>query len=75
MYMRMFLEGETSDISIHISERFAPIFSQIKTSYKLKSRHLEAQIGEQISGPDRHVFTLKFLALKITGFSPIKNTF
>ena len=51
MYMRMFLEGETSDISIHISERFAPIFSQIKTSYKLKSRHLErkaAQIREQI---------------------------
>ena len=47
MYMRMFLEGETSDISIHISERFAPIFSQIKTSYKLKSRLLEGKAGDQ----------------------------
>jgi hypothetical protein len=28
-----------------------------------------------MSGPDLHVFTLKFLALKETGFSPIKNTF
>ena len=28
-----------------------------------------------MSGPDLHVFTLKFLALKKTGFSPIKNTF
>ena len=29
------------------------------------------QKREQMSGPDLHVFTLKFLA----GFSPIKNTF
>ena len=35
----------------------------------------EPQIREQMSGPDPHVFTLKFLALKKTGFSPIKNTF
>ena len=35
----------------------------------------KAQIREQMSGPDLHVFTLKFLALKITGFSPIKKTF
>ena len=34
-----------------------------------------AQIREQMSGPDLHVFTLKFLALKKTCFSPIKNTF
>ena len=53
--MRMFLEGETSDISIHISERFAPIFSQIKTSYKLKSRHLEAQMRKQMLVPDLYV--------------------
>jgi hypothetical protein len=33
------------------------------------------QIREQMSGPDLHVFTLKFLALKKTGSSPIKNTF
>ena len=36
---------------------------------------VEAQIREQMSGPDLHVFTLKFLALKKTGFSPINNTF
>ena len=36
---------------------------------------LVAQIREQTSGPDLHVFKLKFLALKKTGFSPIKNTF
>ena len=35
----------------------------------------EPQIREQMSGPDLHVFTLKFLALKKTSFSPIKNTF
>jgi hypothetical protein len=28
-----------------------------------------------MSGPDLYVFTLKFLAVKKTGFSPIKNTF
>jgi hypothetical protein len=28
------------------------------------------QIREQISSPDLHVFTLKFLDLKKTGFSP-----
>ena len=33
------------------------------------------QIREQMSGLDLHVFTLKFLALKKPGFSPIKNTF
>jgi hypothetical protein len=33
------------------------------------------QIREQMSGPDLHVFILKFLALKKTVFSPIKNTF
>ena len=33
---------------------------------------LYAQIREQMSGPDLHVFTLKFLALKKTGFSPLK---
>jgi hypothetical protein len=29
-----------------------------------------AQIREQMSGPDLHVFTLKFLALKKPGFPP-----
>ena len=33
-----------------------------------------SQIREQMSGPDLHVFTLKFLALKKM-FFPIKNTF
>jgi hypothetical protein len=33
-----------------------------------------AQIREQMSGPDLHVFTLKFLALKKIDFSPIKKT-
>jgi hypothetical protein len=28
-----------------------------------------------MSGPDLHVFTLKFLALKKPVFSPIENTF
>ena len=32
------------------------------------------QIKEQMLGPDLHVFTLKFLALK-KWFSPIKDTF
>ena len=32
------------------------------------------QIREQMSGPDLHVFTLKFLALKKLVFPP-KNTF
>ena len=36
---------------------------------------LKAQIREQMSGPDLHVFTLKFVALKKPGFSPVKNTF
>ena len=39
------------------------------------SRILNPQIRDQMSGPDLHVFTLKFLALKKPGFSPIKNTF
>ena len=33
----------------------------------------DTRIKEQMSGPDLHVFTLKFLGLKKTGFSPIKN--
>ena len=32
--------------------------------------HKLPQIREQMSGPDLHVFTLKFLALKKTGFPP-----
>ena len=32
------------------------------------------QIREQMSGPDLHVITLKFLALKNPGFSTIENT-
>ena len=32
-----------------------------------------SQIGEQMSGPDLHVFTLKFLALQQTGLSPMKK--
>ena len=36
---------------------------------------LQPQIRKQMSGPDPHVFTLKVLALKKTGFYPIKNTF
>jgi hypothetical protein len=31
---------------------------------------LNTQIREQMSGPDLHVFTLKFLALKKLGFPP-----
>jgi hypothetical protein len=34
-----------------------------------------SQIREQMSGPDLHVFTLKFLALRKNCFSPIKNNF
>ena len=34
-----------------------------------------AQIREQMFGPDLHVFTLKFLALKETVFFLMKNTF
>jgi hypothetical protein len=41
----------------------------------VKKDSLYPQIREQMSGPDLHVFTFKFLALKKTGFSPIKNTF
>ena len=33
------------------------------------------QIREQMSRPDLHVITLKFLALKKLVFPPIKNTF
>ena len=33
------------------------------------------QIREQMSCPDLHVFTLKFLALKKPVFSRIKNTY
>jgi hypothetical protein len=33
---------------------------------------LAPQIREQMPGPDLHVFTLKFLALKKLGFSPKK---
>ena len=37
---------------------------------------LEAQIREQMSGPDLHVYIYtQILALKETGFSLIKNTF
>ena len=35
-------------------------------------RGAKAQIREQMSGPDLHVLTLKFVALKKPGFSPIK---
>ena len=36
---------------------------------------LNPQIREQMSGPDLHVFTNTFLALKKLVFPPIKNTF
>ena len=36
------------------------------------SRKCHRRFGK--TGPDLHVFTLKFLALKKTGFSLIKNT-
>ena len=35
---------------------------------------LSTQIREQMSGPDLHVFTVKFLALNKTGFPPVKDT-
>ena len=47
----------------------------IKSSLEHYQHRATAQIREQMTGPDLHVFTLKFLALKTTGFSPIKNTF
>ena len=40
----------------------------------IEDTQFDSQIREQMSGPDLHVFTQKILALKKTGFSPIKNT-
>ena len=40
----------------------------------MKNNKLQTQIREQMSGPDLHVFTLKFLNLKKIDFSP-KITF
>ena len=34
---------------------------------------IRPQIREQMSGPDLHVFTLKFLALKKPGFFPFSG--
>jgi hypothetical protein len=36
---------------------------------------LQSQIREQMSGPDLHVFRLKFLDLKKLFFPPIQDTF
>ena len=54
-----------------MKRHFITKFFQVRFSQTDK----EAQIREQMPGPDLHVFTLKFLALKKTSFPSIKNTF
>ena len=73
--------GHVSIKSTNLQSRTQPV----KRCYKSKLKFAEyitfachclgAQMREQMSGPDLHVFTLKFLALTKTVFSPIKNTF
>ena len=51
---------------------------QLKTQKRFPvSNRLHTQIREQISGPDLHVFTLKFLALKkwVFHFFGVKKDF
>ena len=50
---------------------FAEMISNAEFGHVFSATFL-TQIREQMSGPDLHVFTLKFLALKKPGFSPIK---
>ena len=45
------------------------IFQKWISNSNLNFADYTAQISEQMSGPDLHVFTLKFLALKKLGFS------
>ena len=51
-------------------------FDSVELSF-LRTSRSRTQIREQMSGPgpDLHVFTLQFLALKELVFPPIKNTF
>ena len=48
---------------------------KVRNLLTVQGAAVSTQIRDQMSDPDLHVFTLKFLALKKTGFSPIKNTF
>ena len=56
--------------------RHMKVFASIQANEKYRNFNgavkFLTQIREQMSGPDLHVFTLKFLALKKPGFSPIK---
>ena len=45
------------------------IFQKWISNSNLNFADYTAQISEEMSGPDLHVFTLKFLALKKLGFS------
>ena len=44
--------------------------SQTSLKWEIGRGVFDSQIRGQMSGPDLHVFTLKFLALKKTGFPP-----
>ena len=61
--------------SVIVETRSPPsIIAEEVPTLKMVNSNLLPHIREQMSGPDLHVFTLKFLALKKPGFSPIKNT-
>ena len=47
--------------------------AQLNNNSEIREAYMEAQIREQMSGPDLHVFTLKFLALKKLVFSLIRG--
>ena len=51
---------------------FAEMISNVEFGHVFSATFL-TQIREQMSGPDLHVFTLKFSALKKTGFSPVRT--
>ena len=62
-------------ILINWSQKFWVIYVQYRFIYEQCAKQksslgLTAQIREQMSGPDLHVFTLKFLALKKLVFPP-----
>ena len=55
--------------------RILSFFSISAVMFQFSAVFKGAQIREQMSGPDLHAYTLKFWAIKKTGFSPINNTF
>ena len=56
---------------VHIQTHCQP-----KHQQEAQPSSFQAQIREQMSGPDLHVFThTQIFSPKKTGFSPIKNTF